>query len=303
MTHSEAILSKYVNPHVVGVVLKEVVRRAIGEIRRQRFIFEAQPKLGSKGEYDDLVTSADHAAQAIYQKTLIECFPEFGIVAEENNLKLRYKTAEEICFTIDPLDGTKAYGRRQSHGIGTMVSLVCDEEVVSAYVGDIMTQEVYGYRPCSDKVHRISEFEKAEPLVIDQNRQLREQYVLLRDPVHKHGRLTQNLVMPASHENFRGVEITGGSIGTCMARLWKGEVGAVILRPSVNKPWDWCPVTGITLKLGFDFYRITARDVQRFIPRVSLGAYEVDSDVLILHSSRREELGKILEETALPARQ
>ena len=65
-------------------------------------------------------------------------------------------------FTVDPLDGTKAFVRRQSHGVGTMVALVEQGRVVSAYVGDINTQEIYGYRPGSRAVHRITEYETSE---------------------------------------------------------------------------------------------------------------------------------------------
>jgi fructose-1,6-bisphosphatase/inositol monophosphatase family enzyme len=56
-----------------------------------------------------------------------------------------------LLLTVDSLDGTKAYVRKQFHGIGTMVSLVCDCNVIAAYVGDLMTQEIYGFRPASPK--------------------------------------------------------------------------------------------------------------------------------------------------------
>ena len=54
---------------------------------------------------------------------------------------------------------TMAFVRRQSHGVGTMVE---QGRVVSAYVGDINTQEIYGYRPGSRAVHRITEYETSK---------------------------------------------------------------------------------------------------------------------------------------------
>jgi len=56
---------------------------------------------------------------------------------------------------------------------------------------------------------------------------------------------------------FRDMEVARGSIGTGMARLWKGEVGAVALRHGHETPWDMCPIVGISQRLGFRFLRVT----------------------------------------------
>ena len=55
------------------------------------------------------------------------------------------QVGEGSYITVDPLDGTKAFIRRQSHGVGTMVAMVEEGQVVSAYVGDVNTQEIYGF--------------------------------------------------------------------------------------------------------------------------------------------------------------
>jgi hypothetical protein len=105
-----------------------------------------------------------------------------------------------------------SFVRRQSAGIGTMLALVRDGEVIGACIGDVVTQELYGFRPGSTTVHRISEFEVAERLAAR--------------------RLIQGM---------DGVDVTGGSIGTQAARLWKGEVGVVLFPPSHETPWDVAP--------------------------------------------------------------
>ena len=114
-----------------------------------------------RGNLSDVVTDADHDAHAIYLKLLRECFPGIAIIAEEEEAE---GGEPETYFTVDPLDGTKAFVRRQSHGIGTMISLVDRGQVIAAYVGDVMTQEVFGFRPGSPHVHRISEFDRGERL-------------------------------------------------------------------------------------------------------------------------------------------
>ena len=82
MSEAAQELTGNVNPHIVGIVMKEAVRRAIVAIRSERFIFESQVKQGYSGNLDDMVTSADHKAQQIYVRMLTECFPDWGIVAE-----------------------------------------------------------------------------------------------------------------------------------------------------------------------------------------------------------------------------
>lgn len=167
MVTSTQNLYGHLNGHAIGIVMKEMVRRAIRTIRQQRVIFEAERKQ-TIGKDEDYVTSADRAAQAVYLRTMCECFPQFGIVAEEDGLKIECAhPTSNLCFSVDPLDGTKAYMRRQSHGIGTMIALRLNGEITAAYVGDVMTEEIFGFRPGSENVFRISEYDTFEKLDVD----------------------------------------------------------------------------------------------------------------------------------------
>ena len=81
----------------IGVIMKEMVRRAIEEIRAQRFGFEVHSK-PSDGARPDFVTAADLAAQRIYTKMIRECCPDFGVVAEEDGLA--DGVDREYCFRV-----------------------------------------------------------------------------------------------------------------------------------------------------------------------------------------------------------
>lgn len=279
-----------INGHLIGLAMKEAVRRAIRVIEAQRFVAEVQGKVTDYNpDKADFVTSADKAAQEVYVRLLRESFPDFGIVAEEDHLSVNPES--EIYFTVDPLDGTRAFIRQQSHGVGTMISLVCNGEIIAAYVGDVLTGEIYGYRPDSDNVHRVTAYGRAVPLAIDSDRALREQYVLLRDEPGAHSDKTARLI----HSRFRlfkSFEITGGSIGISMARLWKGEVGAAILRPGPNTPWDLLPILGISQKLGFVFMGLDPRDGNLFPDpfAVTKEIQRVGYETLVVHESRVPEL-------------
>lgn len=275
------------NGHAVGIIMKEAARRASHVIRASRFSFDAKAKVGYDGG-DDLVTSADAAAQAVYVRLLRECLPRVGIVAEEDALSVPCTLADDTYFTVDPLDGTKAYGRRQSHGVGTMCSLVRNGTVIAAFVGDVFANEVFGFRPGSPHVHRISDLDHASRLSIDAERPLTGQYALLRDHPDKLGERLRGMVACDSPA-FKGIEVTGGSIGVSMARLWKGEVGAAVLNRGHQTPWDLCPIVGISKALGFVFLRAERDELTPYEPLIVREVRSTPHDSVVVHESRVDE--------------
>jgi hypothetical protein len=126
-----------------------------------------------------------------------------------------------------------------------MLALVEQGQVTSAYIGDVNTHEIYGYRPGSRSVHRISEYETSEQLT-HVSRPVAEQYALLRDPPEAYSPASRALLA-----RFKSYEVEGGSIGIWLARLWKREVGAALLLPGVETPWDTAPIIGISKMLGY----------------------------------------------------
>lgn len=273
-----------VNGPMIGIFLKELVRRAMGEIRKQRFTFEATAKAGyGSVDMDDVFTSADTAAQEIFAKLIREALPGVGIIGEEGLCESCTIPGRDIYITIDPLDGTKAFVRRQSHGVATMVALVVDGEIVSAWIGDVNTLEIFGYRPGSEKVQRISSFEFAEDLSqIVQTGDLKDRYIFLREGVE-----TLPPTVLSAVRRFKKYNIDGGSIGTWFARLWKGECAAVVLDPGHETPWDCTPYVGISQKLGYVF--LTPTPIvglwEQFEPAVSKEILLRESHTLVIHRS------------------
>ena len=280
------------NEHAVGIILKELVRRAIIVIRAEKLTFEVSVKEGIAGRMDDVLTTADQAAQDIYIRSIVECFPHAGVIAEENSLKVECSDRSGYYFTVDPLDGTKAFVRRQSHGVGTMISLSLPGKFVSAYVGDVNTQEIYGFRPGSYKVHRITEFHNNETLTYD-DRDLADSYVLLRDPESTYSSLSQDLIS----RGLKNQLVDGGSIGIWFARLWKGEVGALLIDQSIETPWDSNPVNAISLKLGFRFLRPSARgnNWELYTPRPIKRNYDRKHETLVVHRNALSQIRRLYE--------
>jgi fructose-1,6-bisphosphatase/inositol monophosphatase family enzyme len=280
------------NAYSIGTLMKEAVRRAIVAIRAQRFTFEARTKESADHSQGDFVTTADQAAQRVFVTLLRNWFPEFGIVAEEEGLSVPCTHPDnDVWFTVDPLDGTRAFMRRQSHGIGTMVALVCDGEVIAACVGDVMTREVYAARPDDSSVHRISEFGIAERLVIDAERSLSEQWVLVGEHGQVRSRLLARMV-EGKPPLFSGIETTTGSIGIGIARLWKSEVGAAVFGPfGRGTPWDLYPIVGLSERLGFRFYALLGSGtLAPWVPEINRKGTPVPYEILAIHESRVAEL-------------
>ncbi len=268
------------NGHSVGRILKETVRRAMVEARSKRLIFEANEKIGYSGDMDDVFTNADRSCQEIYLRAFEECFPDYGVIAEEGQTSKPSKNG--LYFTVDPIDGTKAYIRRQSHGISTMVALVDPDtnHVLSAFIGDINTWEIFGYRPVSRKVHRITDLVASEVLSVDMSRRFETSHALLRDPLDRYQPTTVPIV-----ERFRNYEVMGSSIGTWAARLWKNEVQGLVLPAGYETPWDSAPVIGICETLGYRHHKFVDGHWKPFNPVIPTKPVHRDYDVLIAHQT------------------
>lgn len=282
------------NGYSISVIMQEMVRQAINIIQKHRFVFESSEKsVEYKPNVIDFVTNADQEAQRMYVRHIRECFPGFGIVAEEDGLAMPCAiTGENLWFTVDPLDGTKAYVRRQSHGVGTMISLVRDGEIVAAYVGDALTREIYGYCPDSEDVLRISDLGHSSKLAIDPNAAFKEQYVSLREDPRQYGQGARGYA-----DLGKGLDVGGGSIGIWLARLWKGEVGMAILLPGRETPWDRLPIYGISEKLGFRHLLIDPRTgrLSRWQTAATPDTETREEELLIVHESRLADALRLYE--------
>ncbi len=234
-------------------VLFAMVRNAIGEIRKQRTYHSVKAKMGYAGEMDDVCTSADLAAQEAYTRAIRVLFPDYGIIAEEEGMRIacsRTFGEEQVYFTIDPLDGTKAFLRKQSSGIGTMVSLVRGDEVIATCIGDVMTQELYSQPPEDPGAWQIDMANQRVPLVPETSHPLSKQFALIRGRPEDYSTLIRRMLdLPANRGLCKSYQTVDGSIGLSMARMWNGEFGIAIQPETTMTSWDATPVIGMNRRL------------------------------------------------------
>lgn len=277
------------NGHAVGRILKELTRRAILEIRKWRVDFQTYSKVLDSGK-DDIYTDADISAEKVILR-LKECFPYLEIVSEEDKDKKYLNTDCSIYATVDPLCGTGNFDKKASNGIATTISIVANGKVVSAYVGDVITQEIFGYRPGSDKVHRIREFETYETLSPFMKTNKQKLKLLMRGMAHDFpDRIKQKL----ENSTFESYVIDSGSLSLSVAKLWKGEVDALLLKPRWETPWDLMPVLGICNKLGYVFVKALSGmnsdgfvfpDMEEYKPLITKEIFKREEPVFVIHKS------------------
>lgn len=287
------------NEHTLGIIMRAAVERSVRHARKR--FFEVSPEEKGKREdgSPDIVTRADPECQQIISRMFSECMPGVGIVAEEEHLRVNLDA--EHWIVIDPIDGTKSFVQHESHGFVCAVAYVVGDAVRSVCIGDIMSGDVYYFRPGSEKTHRVLDGSGHVPLAIDTELPLAKQKVVLRNRMIEHGRIVNAMVDGAFDRVgggrcaplFSKVEITGGSIAAHAARLWKGSVGGVILPSGTQLPWDIVPIIGMCERLGFVFVEIYDREwslVATATPGASKVPLSWPHETLIIHESRLPEL-------------
>lgn len=284
-------------PDLLSIGIKEVVERAMQIIRKERFSFKRFRKLGHSGKMDDVVTSTDLKVQELYVKLLSERFPYFGIIGEEQGLsKPCTLEGHDIWFAIDPLDGTKAFDRKEPFGVSTMIALVADGKVIASYIGDVSTGEIFYTRPNSYKVHGLTTDKVLRKVITPRSkRSLATQYLILREHPKDYSILGQMLSVPVSHDKaglFKNIEITSGSIGVNFGRVWAGTCGGILMRPGTKTPWDMLPVQGISQKLGYRWFSVTGKSIESWQPTVQKVPYILNFETLLIHETRVTELSK-----------
>lgn len=237
-------MKKTNNKNNLYIAMEDMVKKAITIIQGEAAVFSQNVKTSYAGVDDDLVTSADIKAQAMFVEAIQQQFPNDGLIGEENGLNIEAKPGHGY-FTIDPLDGTKAFGRTQSTGSATMIAHVDENNIVDAIcIGDINTGEIYGFGPGHEPSR--TRFGVKSVMKVDTDTPLKKRYIILRDNPINFPPVLQKIF----NEMFKDMEITSGSIGLNVARLWKNEVGMVIIKPGFNTPWDNTPIAGMNKVLG-----------------------------------------------------
>lgn len=139
-----------------NINIKEIVRIAVDAGLEIMKIYSRDFQIENKEDSSPL-TEADKAGNTIIVNALASLYPEIPIISEENKL-IEYQTRKdwEMCWLVDPLDGTKEFIKRNGE-FTVNIALVKDNHVVAGVV----------YVPAQNKIYYAVEGEGA--YLIDNN--------------------------------------------------------------------------------------------------------------------------------------
>jgi fructose-1,6-bisphosphatase/inositol monophosphatase family enzyme len=263
---------------------------AIREFRHDKVIFRKADKAGS----EDFALKADKEAQKRQFALIREVFSRTGYMGEEADEIVEGTDPDIGClFVLDPACGTKAIERGQSNGIASNAALVIDDKIVATAICDAMSGDVYYADATSSSMLWIDGLvRKTITPDIYNDKPLSRSHVVLIDAPEKFN-LASHIYAPG--KVFKSFEVLRGSASLAFAKLWKGEVGAIIASPGTTTPWDAAPIEMINSVLGFvaipilpgsDWIRLGQFEKYGF----STSSKTRDHDVLYVHSTNFPEL-------------
>ena len=123
----------------VHALMREATERAILPRWRQLAAHQITAK-ETGGTLPDVVTVADHEAEAILAQGLARLLPEAAIVGEEAcaaDPLVFDRLGRELCWIVDPLDGTNNFAAGQAP-FGIFVALAEGGEAVAGWIYDCL---------------------------------------------------------------------------------------------------------------------------------------------------------------------
>lgn len=120
----------------VETLMRDAAQRAI----LPRYQTLAHDEVNAKA-VDDVVTIADHEAEAILAEGLARLLPEAAIVGEEAtfaNPALQDRLGDALCWVVDPLDGTNNFAAGKPP-FGMIVSLAENGETIGGWILDVLS--------------------------------------------------------------------------------------------------------------------------------------------------------------------
>ena len=125
----------------VHALMRKAAERAIMP-RYRALSAEHIVSKASGGTLPDVVTIADHEAEAILTEGLTRLLPEAAVVGEEavhaDPARLE-RLGDALCWVVDPLDGTNNFAEGKAP-FGILVALCEQGETVAGYIFDALSQ-------------------------------------------------------------------------------------------------------------------------------------------------------------------
>ncbi len=87
------------------------------------------------------VTNADIASESIIKTTLLQAFPDYGLLSEET-LDTKERLNKDYCWIVDPLDGTKDFVNK-TNNFAINIALSYKNEIVLGVISVLFYHKIY----------------------------------------------------------------------------------------------------------------------------------------------------------------
>ena len=124
----------------IHALMREATERAILPRWRQLAALEIEAK-ETCGTLPDVVTIADHEAEAILAEGLARLLPQAAIVGEEAcaaDPNVLARLGDALCWIVDPLDGTNNFAAGKAP-FGILIALAESGEAVAGWIYDCLS--------------------------------------------------------------------------------------------------------------------------------------------------------------------
>ncbi|MEK7484022.1 MAG: hypothetical protein AABZ60_06800, partial [Planctomycetota bacterium] len=173
------------------------------------------------------------------------------------------------------------YARKQSSGVGSMIAVMAQNRIIMAYVGDVMTQDIYGFREDIPEGRLWLDFRQQYPLHYTE-KELNQSTLLIATRLEQYPEPVKKII-----RKFKSYQTNWDGIGMRFSKLWSGEVNALLFNFKHFTPWDAFPILGISEHLGYRFY-IWDLEKQKMVPfsvKLEMEPYPLQQDIFVLHES------------------
>lgn len=128
----------------VTQLLRETAEICVMPYYRKLSAEQIERKADTPGGLEDLVTIADREAEVMLTEQLAKLLPGAAIVGEEAceaDPSLKNKLGDELCWIIDPVDGTNNFGAGKAP-FGIMVALAQSGEASAGWILDPLSGRI-----------------------------------------------------------------------------------------------------------------------------------------------------------------
>lgn len=199
----------------------------------------------TKSSTVDIVTTADHAAEALIVERLIAARPDDGIVAEEGHSR---ESRSGITWVIDPIDGTVNYFYDLP---AFCVSIAATVESADAYADGRLAVAAAVYNPRTDELFTAALGEGAtrnsEPVTVAVAPPLAESLVATGFGYTRERRLAQHAMLGRVIGEVRDIR-RYGSAAYDLCMVASGRINAYF--EWGIQPWDWAAGALIATEAG-----------------------------------------------------